>query len=390
MYRRNTGILFVAIIIISCLAGFIGAIAGGFVVYLALDDNQIGENTPIPASPAAFQKVVPEQDNSIEVSTTDYQTSITQAVQKTGPAVVTVVGNIPGQLTVFGRLPDQPVSGSGVIISEEGYILTNNHVIEDVEQVGIILANGTELPARVIGTEKFDDLAVLKIDSGVPGMAAFGNSDLLQPGESVIAIGSPLGDFKNTVTVGVVSATGRMLDSGDGYMIENLIQTDAAINSGNSGGPLVNLAGEVVGINTLIIRGSYASSAPAEGLGFAVPSNTALAVAEQIIRNGYFSRPSLGIRWIQITPRIAATYNLPVEWGVYISELEAGGAAGKYQLQPGDIITSIGGIALNAQNSFYNTLFDFEAGDEVTVEVIRLGERLEFRVTLGGTTGGKQ
>lgn len=387
MYRKNTGVFVVVIIVFSCLAGFFGAVAGGFAVYLALDSSQEGTITPVPTTPVVLEPEVLDQPNGIQVSTIDFQTNITQAVQKTGPAVVTVVGNIPGQLTVFGRLPDQPVNGSGVIISEEGYILTNNHVIEDVAQVGVILADGTELPAKIIGTEKFDDLAVLKIDSAVPGAAAFGNSDLLQPGESVIAIGSPLGDFKNTVTAGVVSATGRMLDSGEGYMIENLIQTDAAINSGNSGGPLVNLAGEVVGINTLIIRGSYASSAPAEGLGFAVPSNTALAVAEQIIQNGYFSRPSLGIRWIQIIPRIAATYNLPVEWGVYISELEPGGAAQKYQLQPGDIITKIGGIPINAQNSFYNTLYDFEPGDEVILEVIRQGEVLEYRVVLGGTTG---
>jgi len=147
MYRRNTGILLTVVIVVSCLAGFAGALAGGLAVYLAIGDKTAGETTPITASPVVIQTEVPGQINRVEVLTTDYETSITQAVHQTGPAVVTVVGNIPGQLTVFGRLPDQPVSGSGVIISEEGYILTNNHVIEGVEQVGVTLANGTELPA---------------------------------------------------------------------------------------------------------------------------------------------------------------------------------------------------------------------------------------------------
>ena len=143
-------------------------------------------------------------------------------------------------------------------------------------------------------------------------MATLGNSDVLNPGETVIAIGSPLGDFKNTVTVGVVSATGRSIDTGNGYTIDGLIQTDAAINQGNSGGPLVNLAGEVIAINTLIVRNS-GSGTVAEGLGFAIPINTAQAVADQIIQNGYISRPYMGINFQPITPDIANAYNLPVQ-----------------------------------------------------------------------------
>jgi len=167
--------------------------------------------------------------------------------------------------------------------------------------------------AVIVGTDMYSDLAVLKTDAKAPAVAALGNSDLLNPGESVIAIGSPLGNFKNTVTVGVVSATGRSIDTGNGYQIEDLIQTDAAINHGNSGGPLMNLAGEVIGINTLVVRNTNSGDV-AEGLGFAVPVNTARAVAEQIIQKGYFSRPYMGIRFQQVTPDIAATYNLPVQW----------------------------------------------------------------------------
>ena len=146
-------------------------------------------------------------------------------------------------------------------------------------------------PPVVINTDIFSDLAVLKADGSMPAVAVLGNSDALRVGESVVAIGSPLGDFKNTVTVGVVSATGRTLDTGSGYQLENLIQTDAAINEGNSGGPLVNLAGEVIGINTLIVRGGQNVSSTAEGLGFSVPSNTANLVSAQIIENGYFCPP---------------------------------------------------------------------------------------------------
>ena len=199
-------------------------------------------------------------------------------------------------------------------------------MVEGAQQVSIVLLDGTQQEASLVGGDPYADLAVLKTAGQRARGSRLGNSDMLTPGETVIAIGSPLGDFKNTVTVGVVSATGRSIDTGQGYLIENLIQTDAAINQGNSGGPLVNLAGEVVGINTLVVRSS-GTGAVAEGLGFAIPANTARAVAEQIIEKGYFSRPYLGIQWQLVTPRVAAVYNLPVQWGVYVT--------GVYQRQPG-------------------------------------------------------
>ena len=167
---------------------------------------------------------------------------------------MTVVGVIPGQMTFFGPTGDSQVSGSGVFISPEGYLLTNNHVVDGTKSVSVILADGTGLPAEIIDTDPFADLAVLKTKGEVPAVAPLGNSDNLKPGETVIAIGSPLGDFKNTVTVGVISATGRSIQRNDGVMMEDLIQTDTVINQGNSGGPLVNLAGKVIGINTLLVH----------------------------------------------------------------------------------------------------------------------------------------
>jgi 2-alkenal reductase len=203
--------------------------------------------------------------SKINISSTDISTTITQVVEQVGPAVVTIVGKTSGQMTFFGYSGDQEVSGSGIIITNDGYILTNNHVVEDTNSIQVVLSDGTELSAKVVSTDSFADLAVLKADGKMPGVATLGNSDNLKPGETVIAIGSPLGDFRNSVTVGVVSATGRTLDTGSGYEMEDLIQTDAAINSGNSGGPLVNLAGEVIGINCAVVRGT-GSSAIAEGL----------------------------------------------------------------------------------------------------------------------------
>ena len=204
----------------------------------------------------------------------------------------------------------------------------------------------------------------------------------MDPGELVIAIGSPLGDFKNTVTVGVVSATGRSIDSGKGYTIENLIQTDAAINHGNSGGPLVDLAGEVIGINTLIVRDT-GSGDVAEGLGFAIPVNTAQAVAQQIIQRGYFARPYMGISFQPINPDIADRYNLPAKWGAYVTQLEAGSPADRAGLRQNDIITQVGNITLDETHSYINALFTYKPNDTIPLVILRDGQQTQLQVTLG-------
>ena len=363
---------------VSALAG---GVAGGMAVYQVMRQYQ-PVSVPTSLATEEISASGDGQAQAIEINTTEIETTITKAVQQVGAGVVTVVGTIPGQVTFFGRTKEQTVSGSGVFISKEGYILTNNHVVEGTQEVTIVLFDGSQAKATIVGTDIFADLAVLKVEGRVPVVAPLGNSDMLNPGETVIAIGSPLGDFKNTVTVGVVSATGRSIDTGRGYQIEGLIQTDAAINQGNSGGPLLNLAGEVVGINTLVVRGS-GGGAVAEGLGFAIPVNMARAVADQIIQKGYFSRPYLGIRWQSITPGIAAAYNLPVEWGIYVTEVFAGSPAGNASLQQGDIITRIGDISLDETHSFINALFLYKPGDQVTVELVRDGKRLQVQVTLG-------
>ena len=355
-----------------------GGIAGGWwVAHRAASQTAAA---PAPVSQAAPQESAPG-NGVLHVETTEIDTAITKAVEKVAPAVVTVVGVVPGQMTFFGPAPDEQVSGSGVIISEKGYIVTNNHVVEGTKSLKVIFADGSEQAAHLVGRDRFADLAVIKVNGKVPAVATLGNSDALKPGETVIAIGSPLGAFRNTVTVGVVSATGRNLDTGRGYVMEGLIQTDAAINHGNSGGPLVNLAGEVIGINTLVVRNGGGDVA--EGLGFAIPANTVRAVAEQLIAQGYVARPYLGIDWQGITPAIAARYGLPVKWGVYVVQVASGSPADKAGLHHGDIITQVGDTPLDEKHPFINALFAHKPGETVALKVVRGNRTLTLKVTLG-------
>jgi len=366
------------IIVVAGGSALTGAAVGGLATYKAIQQRS--------SLPAPVQQILPANNTNpnqtIVLNNTNVETAITQSVQRVGPAVVTVVGTLPGQQTFFGFTGDQTVSGSGFFINDQGYILTNNHVVEGTKEVKIVLSDGSEQNASIVGTDQYSDIAVLKTDGTVPAVAALGNSDKLDPGESVIAIGSPLGNFKNTVTVGVVSATGRSIDTGNGYQIEDLIQTDTAINHGNSGGPLVDLAGEVIGINTLVVRNSGMGDV-AEGLGFAIPVNTAQVIAQQIIQQGYFSRPYMGIQFQPINPDIAAQYNLPAKWGVYVTKVVNDSPASQAGLKENDIITKVGNVAIDETHSYVNTLFTFKPGDQITLTVMRDGKETQLQITLG-------
>lgn len=378
MRRTLLIIIFVALMFFSAMAG---AVVGGYLVYKQISFNEESEQISLQSP------VVVSGPSQITISSTDISTIITEVVELVEPAVVKVVGEVPGQANFFGFASEQTVSGSGFIITQDGYIVTNNHVVEDAQQLYVILSDGTELPANIISTDIYADLAVVKVEGQMPGVAVLGDSENLKPGESVIAIGSPLGDFRNSVTVGVISATGRMLNTGRGYEMENLIQTDAAINSGNSGGPLVNLAGEVVGVNTLVVRGDGQSSAIAEGLGFAIPSNTARLISEQIIQKGYFARPYLGVRIQHINPNVAVRYELPVEWGAYVVRVESNSPAARAGIIAGDIILRIGAKPLDEETQFVNALFAYQPGDIVEIEILRGTERVILQIPLVEITG---
>ena len=365
-------------ILLTCLAvvalggaGLTGAVAGGAAVYVAARDS-------LQAAPAPTAEPVVADQNADAGNTTlnvDINTAVQDAVAKVSPAVVTVVNYV-------GR--EAQGSGSGVIISADGYVVTNDHVVEGHQSLEVIFQDGSTAEATLVGTDPFVDVAVIKVEGAVPAYAAFGNSDALNPGETVIAIGSPLGDFRNTVTVGVVSATGRSLDTGTNYLMEGLIQTDAAINHGNSGGPLVNLAGQVVGINTLVIRGTGGfATDQAEGLGFAVASNIVSATTDQLIEQGFVARPYLGIEWTSVTPALAAQYDLPAVWGAYVQSVSDGSPAEAAGLQAEDIITALGETELSETANFVNTLWTYMAGETVTLTVVRGDERVTLSATLG-------
>ncbi len=387
-WKRVVYVLFV--VVVAGITGLTGVLVGGIAVYTATRQNltqavSISQTiTPAQSTlPPASETSTTTQTQSIHLSTTDIQSDVINAVSKAGPAVVTINSTMPGQYTPFGSSSDTQASGSGVIISDKGYVITNNHVISGASQITVILADGTSIPAKVIGADQYTDLAVLKISTKVPAVATLGNSDTLKPGETAIAIGSPLGDFKNTVTAGVISATGRSLDTGEGYQLEGMIQTDAAINHGNSGGPLVDISGAVIGINTLIVRSSGSSGGVAEGLGFAIPSNTVQAISAQIISKGYVSRPYLGISMQSIDPDIAAAYNLPVQWGVYITQVSSGSPAEKAGLKRGDIITQVGSIKLDSTHPYMNALFNYAPNQTIDLTVYRGSSSFQVKVTLG-------
>jgi 2-alkenal reductase len=361
------------VIFVALSAALLGGIVGAGVTLLATSNSRdVSSPLLIPATTAAIQQVL-----------VDSNAPITETVEQTGPAVVTVISYLPPQRTFFGGTVERSGSGSGVIISEDGHILTNNHVINDAERLEIVKANGDVLPAKLTGADPYNDLAVLQVDLIDPVALPFGNSDLLKPGETVIALGSPLGDFKNTVTVGVISATGRSFEGISGFQLEDLIQTDAAINQGNSGGPLINLAGQIVGINTLVVRGNGGGGAVAEGLGFAIPSNTARAISEQIIRQGHVSRPLLGVRSAWLTPELSERNNLSVEYGAFVTDVTPEGPAETAGVEQGDIITGINEDIFDDQHPFINVLFQFEPGEHVILHIIRDDRQLDIEVTLG-------
>jgi serine protease Do len=266
--------------------------------------------------------------------------------------------------------------GSGFIVGSDGYILTNSHVVANADKVTVKLTSGDEYKAKVIGTDKLSDLAVVKIEAeGLP-MLELGDSDQLKVGEWVIAIGNPFG-LTSTVTVGVVSAKGR---SGMGIeTYEDFIQTDAAINMGNSGGPLLNARGKVIGINTAIVSASGGSV----GIGFAIPSNMAKLVYEQLKKTGHVTRGYLGIVIQQITPKLSKYFNLSGTNGILIAEVTKDSPAEKAGLERGDVITKINDKPAKDISSFRNYVAAQQPGSEAELTIIRNGKEKTITVTIG-------
>ena len=281
------------------------------------------------------------------------------------------------------REKERQGAGSGVIIRPDGYIVTNNHVVQNATKIEVTLNNNKTYPATVIGTDPATDVALIKIDAaGLPTLK-FADSDKLRLGEWVLAIGSPLGkELRSTITAGIVSAKGRSMPNYNGeFKIESFIQTDAAVNPGNSGGALVNKAGELVGINTAIISttGSYA------GYSFAVPSNIVKKIVGDLIDFGSVKRAKLGVTMSPLSDKQAKDAGLATPDGVHIEEVTKGGAADKAGVKRGDVLVMVDSTAIKTPSDLQVVVNNFHPGDKATLEVIRDGKHLQLPVEFQGS-----
>lgn len=302
-----------------------------------------------------------------------YSQAVINASNAVSPAVVHIKVRKSGSQRPYSRIPFEG-AGSGFLISRDGFIVTNNHVIEGTSVQGVDLADGRHFQAEIIGKDPFTDIAVIRIHGDNLAPATFGNSNMLQPGQLVIAIGNPLG-YQYSVTAGVVSALGRSLRSNTGRLIDDVIQTDAALNPGNSGGPLINSLGEVIGVNTAIIQ-------PAQGICFAVASNTAEYVAGKIITEGRVRRSYLGIAGQNfILPQRVIDYNKldKQRSGVLVHQVEPDGDTFNEQIKPGDIIIAINSKTVLAINELHKFLDDTLIGKEVKLDLLRKGHKISVK-----------
>ena len=351
------------------------------VVLLAALAGCAGAETPTPTptpAPTATPTASPTPPPTVTAGPGPLLPQFADVVARVRPAVVSVLAEVVTR-SFFGDIVEHQ-SGTGVALNAQGYILTNNHVIEDARWVSVTLDDGRELDAEVVGADTLTDLAVLKVEveGGLPGLP-IGDSEALRVGDWVIAIGNALAlPGGPTVTVGVVSALGRSIADETGNYLYDLIQTDATINPGNSGGPLLNLNGEVVGINTAILRGSEV-----EGIGFAIPSETFVPVAAQLMESGRVRWPYMGVFLDDLGPTEAARLGLPAYSGALVAFVERGSPAYEAGLQRDDVILSMDGVPVEDAQSLIKLLrFSYNVGDEVELRLYREGEELTLTVRL--------
>ncbi|HEY0720364.1 MAG TPA: Do family serine endopeptidase [Gammaproteobacteria bacterium] len=326
---------------------------------------------------------------------TEGPVSYAEAVTRAAPAVVNIAtrkvveeqanplfddplfrhffGDSPGAMP---RQRQETSLGSGVIINSQGYILTNNHVIEGAEQISVTLKDGRTADAKIVGADPEADLAVLKMELTDLPVITLGNSDQLQVGDVVLAIGNPFG-VGQTVTFGIVSATGRSQLGINTF--ENFIQTDAAINPGNSGGALITASGELIGINTAI----FSRSGGSQGIGFAIPTSLAKGSMEQIIEFGHVRRGWLGVEIQAITPELAESFGLKEPHGAIIAGVLRGGPADKAGLKPGDVLTEVNGTKVSDANAALNMIARTAPGESIKLNALRNGKAMEVKVEIG-------
>ena len=352
--------------------------------------------TPVPATPTTAPPQVPamteEPANALEGQ-------VVAVYESAGPAVVNISTVVIAYDFFMRPVPQEGGTGSGFVYDAEGHIVTNYHVVENAEELSVTLADGEVYPAQIVGVDPSNDLAVVRIDvENLPQPVALGDSDGLRVGEFVVAIGNPFG-LERTLTVGVISSLGRVIQSPDGRFIGEAIQTDAAINPGNSGGPLLDLEGRVIGVNSQIISPSRASA----GIGFAVPVNTVKRVVPQLIAQGRYAHPWLGVQPLGLTPERAQAFreagmDVPVDEGLLMIEVIPGGPADRAGIRGGDRIVQLGNVQLPLGGDIVTAIngeavddlqeltvyleTQTQVGDTVEVTIFRGGVEQSVRVTL--------
>jgi S1-C subfamily serine protease len=382
--RGSLGMILAAAIISAVLA------SGGTYVALsstgALDrPATVPAPTPVVSQTGAVSSAAPTSALG-QGTPADQNAAIIDVAAHVSPAVVTIDA-IAGSTTPTDpfTIPSEGI-GSGVIFDANGWILTNHHVVAGSDKLTVKLNDGRLFDGTVYGIDTLTDLAIVKIEAKDLPAAEIGDSSAIKVGQLAIAIGSPLGTYTNTVTSGIISALGRSIDVQTGR-INNLIQTDAAINPGNSGGPLLNAAGDVIGINTAV-------AGSAQGIGFAIPINIARPIMQQALAGQKLVRPWIGVRYIAIDLQVQAADKLPVDHGAYIASgqnatgqttpgIVAGSPADKAGLKEGDIISSIEGITIDGEHPLDDVLSQFAPGKTVTLTVLRAGQTMSIQLTLG-------
>ncbi|MDP2948683.1 MAG: trypsin-like peptidase domain-containing protein [Chloroflexota bacterium] len=357
----------VSLVVLSLIVGGVAGGVAGALTARILSDGEL-EETAAPVGIAT-----PTSGSAVSLSE---ESAITEAVGKALPSVVAIVSE---EATLPGE-DQQPVAlGSGVIIDERGYIVTNEHVVRDATSVRVALYGGEERQATVVGHDSpFTDLAVLKIPSGGLSPMSVGDSDALVSGQRVIAVGNPLHDFRSSVSVGVVSGVQRRWQR-DGIFMEDLIQTDAAVNPGNSGGALIDVLGQLVGMPTSVVRSD--NGRDVEGIALAISSKTIREVAGEIIEQGRVRRAYLGVSHIDLTPEVAAARGLREQRGAWISSVGEGTPAAQAGIEVGDIILRMGGQDVTASAPFLNVLMGLQPDETVPVVLSRDGQQLTVDVT---------
>ena len=343
--------------------------------------------SPVPAAVAPTQPTATPFPVS-SLSPGDFGAAVRLVAQRVKPAVVQIT-NEQVQVDQFNQPFDIPAGvGSGVIYDKQGHILTNNHVVEGAQRLLVALPDGRSFEAKLIGRDPMTDLAVVQISGNDLPMADLGDSNQLQVGDWVVAIGNALVlDGGPTVTAGVVSALGRTVQepsdtSAQGPYLFDVIQTSAPINPGNSGGPLVNLAGQVVGINTLV-AGQAEPGVPAQGIGFAISVAAARPIADQLVATGKVIYPYLGFSDIELNPAIAARLGITMQDGIVIRRVARGSPADKAGLQQLDVIAAVDGKSLAGDSDLQRILRDHKPGDTLELSVVRGTQKLTVKVVLG-------